>query len=193
MFGFARLARAAMGNASMILHIEGRSMIQPDDPSHVINHTAAGEPLLAPPLAPASTESVVAPPTTMAESAVPVTTATMPPAGAVEPGGVGSDVDEDNGSGGKMKAAALIAGAAALANKVRQTAPKKVQELREKRAAGRFVVVTEFNGMTVAVGPYRDAVSASDGAQKLTGTAKAIRLMSEDSFLAPDRTATSGV
>lgn len=93
--------------------------------------------------------------------------------------------DAEQGSGSKVKAAALLAGAAALTNKVRQEAPKKVQQLREKRAAGRCVILTEANGEYLAIGPYKNEEAARQDIFKVGGTSHVVELRSETAFFAP--------
>jgi hypothetical protein len=81
-----------------------------------------------------------------------------------------------------VKTAAVVAGAAALANKVRQEAPKKIRQLREKRAAGRCVIVTEADGHYLAVGPYKDEDAARQELFKVGGTAHVAELQSTTAF-----------
>ncbi len=131
----------------------------------------AGEPFDAPVVPPIETTPEPAPST-----AVPDTSAPQPaPDPALE-----DDSGEDSGS--KLKAGALLAGAAALANKVRQKAPEKVQEIREKRAAGRCVILAELSGRSVAIGPYRDAESARQDSIKVAGAPRVVELVPESSF-----------
>ena len=96
-----------------------------------------------------------------------------------------SGEQEKIGTGGNVKAAALLAGAAALANKVRQEAPKRVQEFREKRLAGRCVVLTEVDGREVAIGPYGDEVAARQAVATMTGTTRVVRLVSPNTTPLP--------
>jgi hypothetical protein len=93
--------------------------------------------------------------------------------------------DTNDQGGGKVKAAAVVAGAAALANKVRQEAPKKIRQLREKRAAGRCVIVTEADGHYLAVGPYKDEDAARQALFKVGGTAHVAELLSTTAFFDP--------
>lgn len=171
-------------------------MTQAHDPHDLTNESVVGEPLLLDPpsldppaadtLVPSTSTGPVLSAATVETPWVPehVETSTPTP-NPVE------HAAPNNASRGKLTKAAFLASAVALANKVRQTAPKKLQELRENLTAGRFVIVTEAHGRTVAVDPYRDAVAASDSAGKLPGKPTAVRLMSEDSFLATEQTATS--
>lgn len=62
----------------------------------------------------------------------------------------------------KVKGAALLAAAVTVANKVRQEGPKKVQELQERRAAGRYIILREISGRKVAVGPYPNEQTARE-------------------------------
>jgi hypothetical protein len=100
------------------------------------------------------------------------------------------DVSEESASGSKLKTGALVAGAAAVANKVRHDAPKLVRQLREKRAAGQCVIVSETDGETLAIGPYKDADAARQDLFKVGGTPRIVELVSETSFFAA-RDATS--
>lgn len=64
------------------------------------------------------------------------------------------------GSTVRAKLNQVLAGAAELAEKVREDAPRKMQELREKRAGGRCIILREVAGRTIAVGPYPDEEAA---------------------------------
>ena len=98
-----------------------------------------------------------------------------------------SDEGRESGGGpGKLKAAALLAGAATLANKVRQDAPRKVQELREKRAAGRYVILTEVTGGAVAVGPYPDEQAARQDLGNVRGVPRVVELLSPGAYAASE-------
>lgn len=145
----------------------------PRDPNY--EGPAPGEPLIVPPAVTAD----VAPPV---EPVEPVER--VEPVEPVEP--LPSPTDQaDQGEGGKVKAAALLAGAAALANKVRQEAPKKVQGMREKRAAGRCVILTEADGRALAIGPYKNAEAAQEDLFKVGGAPRVVELVSETAFFAP--------
>jgi hypothetical protein len=87
--------------------------------------------------------------------------------------------------GSKVKTAAVLAGAAAIANKVRHEAPKMLQQMREKRAAGRCVIVTEADDRALAIGPYKDAEAARQDLFKVGGTSRVVELMSDTAFFAP--------
>jgi len=110
----------------------------------------------------------------------------------VSPPRADAPVEEDVGPG-KLKTGALLAGAAALANKVRQEAPKKVQQLREKRAEGRCVIVTEVDGRMLAIGPYKDAASAEPHVFRVGGNPHIVELVTDTAFFSLDqeRTVTS--
>ena len=88
----------------------------------------------------------------------------------------------DHSTGAKAMTAGLIAGATALANKVRQEAPKKVQEIRQKRAAGRCVILTQHDGHAVAVGPYPNHDAAQADRSKAGMEAQVVELMPESAF-----------
>jgi len=93
--------------------------------------------------------------------------------------------DAPDQGGSKIKAAALLAGAAAIANKVRQEAPKKVQEFRDKRAVGRCVIVTKVDGRYLAIGPYKDDAAAQQDMFRIGGTPHVAELTSDTAFFAP--------
>lgn len=98
----------------------------------------------------------------------------------------------ESGSGGKVTAAALIAGAAALANKLRKEAPKKAREVREKRAAGRCIILTEVSGRPVALGPYRDEQAARQDLTRVTGAPQVVELKSHAAYFgSPDSDRTN--
>jgi hypothetical protein len=105
---------------------------------------------------------------------------------AVDPRPVKSAPSEDDG-GGKAKTAAMVAGAAALANKVRKEAPKVVNQLRERRMAGRCVIITEVDGRFLAIGPYKNEGAARGHVFKVGGTPHVAELVSETAFFAPDQ------
>src|SRR5215213_4794200 len=106
-------------------------MTHPTSPSGSSTEPIAGDPLIT---APDPSDRVEE-----AEMAPPVT---EPVAPAVEPGPLESAPADEDG-GGKARTAAVVAGAAALANKVRKEAPKVVNQLRERRVAGRCVILTQ--------------------------------------------------
>lgn len=148
----------------------------PRDPSH--EGPATGEPLIVPPAVSAD----VAPPVQPVERVERVEP--LGPVEPVEPPPSATD-RADESEGGKVKAAALLAGAAALANKVRQEAPKKVHELREKRVAGRCVILTEADGRALTIGPYKNAEAAQEDLFKVGGAPRVVELVSEAAFFAP--------
>jgi hypothetical protein len=93
---------------------------------------------------------------------------------------------EDSGEGGsKIKTAAVVAGAAALANKVRQEAPKVLHQLRERRITGRRVILTEVDGRFLAIGPYKNEDQARQDAFKVGGTPRIAELVPHTAFFAP--------
>jgi hypothetical protein len=101
------------------------------------------------------------------------------------PAGTGSPPKSGSG-GGKVKAAALVAGAAALVHKLRKEAPKKAREVREKRVAGRCILLTEVAGRPVAIGPYRDEQAARQDLTRVTGAPQVLELKSQAYFGTPD-------
>jgi len=101
--------------------------------------------------------------------------------------------DTESGSGTKITAAALVAGAAALANKVRKEAPKKAREVREKRLADRRIIITEISGRPVAFGPYRDEQAARQDLTRVPGAPQVLELKSRTAYFGSpdsDRTTT---
>ena len=88
----------------------------------------------------------------------------------------------ESGGGAKVKAAALVAGAAALVNKLRKEAPKKAREVREKRIAGRCILLTEVAGRPVAIGPYRDEQAARHDLTRVTGAPQVLELKSQAAY-----------
>jgi hypothetical protein len=94
--------------------------------------------------------------------------------------------ESGQGAGGKVRTAAALAAAAALANKVRQEAPKKMQEIRQRRMAGRCVVLAEVDGRQVAIGPYRDDRAARQGSANVTGVTTVIELVSPTAYAVPE-------
>jgi len=131
-----------------------------------------GDPLMRDPAAEAVNALPIPPP-----SGTPVV-------GDVDPSGVAS-VPEEGDGGGKVKAAAMVAGAAALANKVRKEAPKVVSQLRERRVAGRCVIVTEVDGRFLAIGPYKNEDAARGDVFKVGGTPHMAELVTDTAFFAP--------
>ena len=153
-------------------------MTVPRDPDQP---TYGGEvdPLVGQPeiVEPATTEHVVPPqPAPLAESQ-------PPPLATPTPVQVERGPEESGqGTGGKVKAAAVLAAAAALANKVRQEAPKKVHEIRQRRVAGRCVVLAEVDGRQVAIGPYRDDRAARQDSANFAGVPTVIELVSPTAY-----------
>jgi len=139
---------------------------------------------MAPPVgAPAEPLAPVAEP--LAPVAEPVVTSVETPVvTSVETPAVESAPSEEEG-GGKVKAAAVVAGAAAIANKVRKEAPKVVNQLRERRVAGRCVIVTEVDGRFLAIGPYKNEDAARGDVFKVGGTPHVAELVSDTAFFAP--------
>jgi len=132
----------------------------------------AGEPLItAPDPSDAAALAGIAPPV-----AEPVMPATDP-----QP----ASVPSENEAGGKVKTAAVVAGAAALANKVRKEAPKVVNQIRERRMAGRCVIITEVDGRFLAIGPYKNEDAARDQVFKVGGSPHVAELVSDAAFFVP--------
>ena len=148
-----------------------------------------GDPLIADPdpldQTPTMAPPVGAPVEPLAPVADPVVTSVETPVvTSVETPTVESAPSEEEG-GGKVKAAAVVAGAAAIANKVRKEAPKVVNQLRERRVAGRCVIVTEVDGRFLAIGPYKNEDAARGDVFKVGGTPHVAELVSDSAFFAP--------
>ena len=134
-------------------------------------------------------------PVTTGPTTAPASRSTASPAPATTPGPAPRHAGEatESGTGTKITAAALVAGAAALANKVRKEAPKKAREVREKRVAGRCIILTEISGRPVALGPYRDEQAARQDLARVAGAPQVLELKSQTAhFGSPnsDRTNT---
>ena len=89
---------------------------------------------------------------------------------------------EEPGQRAGQKATALLAGAGALANKVRTAAPRKVREAREKLVAGRCVILTEVDNRQVAIGPYRNDAAARQDAARVSGAPHVAELLSQTAY-----------
>lgn len=102
------------------------------------------------------------------------------PVAATPPTPVPADESEESGPGvpAKVTAAAVVAGAAALANKIRKEAPNKIREAREKGVAGRYVILTEVDARPVAIGPYRKEEAARRDSAHLAGPPQVVELKS---------------
>lgn len=135
----------------------------PKDPQHsAANEPAADEPLVpARDTPPEPTPPIVTPPTSIRPEPEP----------AAKPG---------QRSG--QKVAALLGSLGALANKVRTEAPRKVREAREKRIAGRCVILTEVNGRQVAIGPYPNDGAARQDGSRVGGAPEVVELLSQTAF-----------
>ena len=147
-------------------------MTLPNDPQEpAYDDRVAGEPLIVDPVASEQFAPPEAPPVATAET-VPVVPSTT----------TEQAEESEQGAGSKVKTAALVAGAAALANKVRQKAPEKVQEIRQKRVAGRCVILTDLGGRAVAIGPYRSDQAARQDVVKVPGGPRVVELMSQKAY-----------
>jgi hypothetical protein len=160
-------------------------MTVPRDPQ---NPASYGDPAGAEPAVTArNTQPVSTGPT-----AAPAGRSAVSPTPATTPGPRGTAEGTESGTGTKVTAAALIAGAAALANKVRKEAPKKAREAREKRVAGRCIILTEVNGRPVALGPYRDEQAARQDLTRATGAPQVLELKSQTAYFgSPDNDHTT--
>jgi hypothetical protein len=81
-----------------------------------------------------------------------------------------------------QKVTAVLTGAATLVSKVRAETPKKIREAREKRVAGRHVILTEVDGRQVAIGPYSNDQAAHQDTVKVTGVPQVIELRSQTAY-----------
>lgn len=113
----------------------------------------------------------------------PATEPAQPPAGpeATPTENRASEAEESRGGAGQ-KVTALLSGAAALANKVRTEAPKKIREAREKWVAGQFVILTEVDGEAVAVGPYRNDHAAHQDIARVSGAPRVVALLTRTAY-----------
>ena len=167
----SRLAQRSPGKRSITSH-RRMTMTERTTTTAGDREPIAGDPLMSDPAA----------------GAVPATPMAPPPSGAV-PGEVSprtiapAPTEEDGG--GKVKAAAIVATAAALANKARKEAPKVVNQLRERRVAGRCVIVTEVDGRFLAIGPYKNEDTARGDVFKVGGTPHIAELVTDTAFFAP--------
>jgi hypothetical protein len=93
-------------------------------------NTASYEPVLGNPLITAPEPSDVAQVPTMKPQKDPGSAATKADPSPPE------SVHSTDDAGGKVKTAAMVAGAAALANKLRKEAPKVINQLRDRRLTG---------------------------------------------------------
>lgn len=89
---------------------------------------------------------------------------------------------EEHARRAAQKVTALLTGAAALADKVRTEAPKKIREAREKRVAGQCVILTEVDGEAVAVGPYRNDHAARLDMARVSGSPRVAPLLSHTAY-----------
>ena len=150
-------------------------MTVPRDPQ---NPAPYGDPAGAEPAATARNTQ----PVSTGPAAAPAGRSAVSPTPATTPGPRGTAEGTESGTGTKVTAAALIAGAAALANKVRKEAPKKAREVREKRVAGRCIILTEVSGRPVALGPYRDEQAARQDLTRVTGAPQVLELKSQAAY-----------
>jgi hypothetical protein len=95
------------------------------------------------------------------------------------------EADDPGAGSSKVKTAAVVAGAAAVANKVRHEAPKILNQLRERRVTGRRVIITEVDGRFLAIGPYKDAEAARQDAFRVGGSPHIAELVPDSAFFAP--------
>jgi hypothetical protein len=157
--------------------MEGTAMSFPNDPQQLNpEEPIPGDPLIEPPDGGTGRPS----------SVDPIGPPVAPPVSVIEtPTAEPSNGDKTEDEGGKAKVAVAVAGVAALANKVRQEAPKRIQQLREKRAAGRCVIVSEADGGYLAIGPYKDEEAAREDLFKVGGTAHVAELVTTTAFFPP--------
>jgi hypothetical protein len=67
-------------------------------------------------------------------------------------------------------------------NKLRKEGPKMAREVREKRVAGRCILLTEVAGRPVAIGPYRDEQAAGQDLTRVTGAPQVLELKSPAAY-----------
>jgi hypothetical protein len=170
--------------------------IDPREPND--EQPVAGEPLIVPPIVEESGPAVVsetawpdvngevAPQVERGESAEALSGTSTLASAVPSP----TEQTEPADGGSKAKTAVVLAGAAALANKVRHEAPKMLQQMREKRAAGRCVIVTEADDRALAIGPYKNEDAARHDLFKVGGTSRVVELMSDTVFFAPHDSAS---
>jgi len=166
--------------------------IDPREPND--EQPVAGEPLIVTPIVEESDPAVVS------ETASPVVNSDVAtrvervesadapsrtPTVASPPPSPNEQPEPGDGGSSKAKTAVVLAGAAALANKVRHEAPKMLQQMREKRAAGRCVILTEADDHALAIGPYKNEDAARDDLFRVGGTTRVVELMSDTAFFAP--------
>ena len=135
------------------------------------------EPIAGDPLITAEPSEIVDAPVVEPSDPAPGAPLLDPPVG--EPAAATED------GGGKVKAAAVVAGAAALANKLRKEGPKVINQLRDRRLVGPCVIITEVDGRFLAIGPYKDEDAARADVFKVGGTPHVAELVSDTSFFAP--------
>jgi hypothetical protein len=150
-------------------------MTVPRDPGDPADRFGSG-PVGGTPASAPTTAGEAVTPTAAAASPITDGSATPAPTAPSTPAGTGS------GRGAKVKAAALVAGAATLLNKLRKEAPKKAREVREKRVAGRCILLTEMAGHPVAIGPYRDEQAARHDLTRVTGAPQVLELKSQAAY-----------
>jgi hypothetical protein len=115
------------------------------------------------------------PPTPPEQAPSPISPATPPTPARTEPA-------EEPGRRTGQTVTALLAGVGTLANKVRTAAPKKVREAREKRVAGRRVILTEVDGRQVAIGPYSNDAAARQDTVRVSGAPHVVELLSQTAY-----------
>jgi hypothetical protein len=149
------------------------------DPADPLGSGRVGEPAAAAPNT-AGKPLPTAPAASPVANGSPTPTPTAPSTTPSTPAGTGSPTE--SGRGAKVKAAALVAGAAALVNKLRKEAPKRAREVRQKRIAGRCILLTEIAGHPVAIGPYRDEQAARHDLTRVTGAPQVLELKSQAAY-----------
>jgi hypothetical protein len=104
-----------------------------------------------------------------------------------------SEEESSQPGGAKRKLAALAAGATTLARKIRKAGPKKIRDVRVRRAADRCVILTEVAGRPVAIGPYRHAHAAQKDAARINAPQVVELRPPAVHFTAPDDGETTGL
>jgi hypothetical protein len=152
-------------------------MTATEDPRKPTSHVPQSPPDAGPAAAAPPEPVTAAPPAAPASEPAPPPTGPGTPA----PGNRAVEAEEPARRAGQ-KVTALLTGAAALANKVRSEAPKKIREAREKHAAGHCVILTEVDGRAVAVGPYRNDQAAHEDAARVGGAPRVVELLTRTTY-----------
>ena len=88
------------------------------------------------------------------------------------------------GDGPKATASALLAGVGSALGRLRRDVPRAVQELQERRTAGRCVLLAQLDGRDVAIGPFAGEAAAREVAQELAaaGSTRIVEVLRPAAF-----------